>query len=264
MMTTTTTARSEILAIAQAAAAAGDSARARHYFRNLTEIDPEHLEAWLGYAACTAVLSERRALFARALALEPACPEALEGIAQIDTLLAAGRLVRPREAAASAPTVAQPAPAAAPALADSRPAAAAGGDSPAALLAVGLIGVVTMGLLSGMGIFVLTSFWGFLLAFIAGPLVADLMVRLSGRARRAQGGRAWQIAAGLGMLLGGIGAMALGGLLLPALGLPLPADAVQMAANSGVGSQPVAVLLNNPGLLIFLSSAVAATVYRMR
>jgi hypothetical protein len=90
------------------------------------------------------------------------------------------------------------------------------------------------------------------------------MVRLSGRARLPRGGRAWQIAAGLGMLLGGIGAMALGGLLLPALGLPLPADAVQMAANSGVGSQPVAVLLNNPGLLIFLSSAVAATVYRMR
>lgn len=261
MMTTTTTARSEILAIAQAAAAAGDSARARHYFRNLTEIDPGNLEAWLGYAACTAVLAERRALYAKALALDPTCAEALEGIAQIDTLMAAGHLVRPKQTvAASAPAVAHLAPA--PPSAEATPAALPKGDK--APLAVGLIGAVTMCLLTGMGIFVFTSFWGFLLAFLAGPAVAELMIRLSGRARRPQGGKAWQIAAGVGMLLGGLGAMVLGGLLLPALGLPLPAEAVRMAVNSGVGNEPVAVLLNNPGLLIFLSSAVAATVYRMR
>jgi hypothetical protein len=264
MTITTNTALAEILATAQAAAAAGDTARARHYFRNLTEIDPESLEAWLGYASCTTVLADRRRLFTQALSLDPASPEALEGLAQIDALLAAGHLVRPRAPEAPAvvePIVAAPAPTIAAAAAIAVPVRS---SAPSLLLAVGLVGLTTMTLLTGVGIFVLTSFWGFMLAFIAGPLVSELMVRLSGRARHAKGGKGWQIAAAVGMLLGGLAALLLGSMLLPALGVPLPPEAVRIALSSGVGGEPAAVLLNNPGLLIFISSAVAATVYRMR
>jgi hypothetical protein len=255
MTTTTSSALAEILAMAQAAAAAGDTTRARHDFRNLTQIDPTMAEAWLGYAACTAVLNERRALFARALELNPASREARAGIAEADALLASGRLLFDFGRAAQSAPVSAPL----------RAAHAHGGR--AALLAVasmGLIGLATMGLLTVGGIFVLTSFWGFLLAFVAGPLVSELIVRLTARPRKAARGRKAQLATGVGMFLGGLAAIALGGLLLPLLGLPLPVEAVQMARNSGVSEDAASVLLNNPGLLVFLSSAVAATIYRLR
>jgi len=251
------------LELAQAAAAAGDTTRARHDFRNLTEIDPTLRDGWLGYAACTSVLAERKALFARALALDPACAEAMVGIAYIDELLAAGKLLWPSERAVSLEPLAlaleQP-PVPAPALS---PAPAARSDF-TALAAVGLISLATMGVLTACGIFVLTSFWGFLLAFLAGPAVSELVVRLSARPRKLVAGRRVQIAAGLGIFLGGLAAMAIGGLLIQLLGVPVPFEAVRMARNIGVATDTMTVLLNNPGLLVFLSSAVAATVYRMR
>lgn len=259
MTITTSTALLEILSLAQAAVAAGDTTRARHDFRNLAEIDPTLVDAWLGYAACTTVLKERRALFARALELAPDCQAARQGLAETDALLVSGKLVYPNERAVSIEPVWIPVrtPQAQPAPDTTR------GDLKS-LLGVGLIGMVTMGLLTVCGIIVLTSFWGFMLAFIAGPAVGELVVRLSGRVRGAAHGRWLQIAAGAGMFLGGLAAMALGGLLLQLLGAPLPAEAVQMARNIGVAGDASSVLLNNPGLLVFLSSAVAATVYRLR
>lgn len=264
MTTTSHEALSEILRIAQSAAAAGETSRARHYFRNLTEIDPTLIDGWLGYAACTAVLGERRALYARALELDPGNPEAQWGRAHAEELLAAGKLVLAAERAVSLAPASQQRPAAPrPTLIPANPVRRAPADLRGAV-AVALIGLGVMGALTAFGIFALTSFLGFLLAFVAGPAVSELMVRLSRRASRATGGRPIQIAAALGMILGGLGAMALGGVLLPLLGMPLPAEAVQMAQNSGVSAAPSSVLLNNPGLLVFVSSAVAATVYRMR
>jgi tetratricopeptide (TPR) repeat protein len=264
MTTTLPTALSEILELARAAAAAGDTSRARHYFRNLIEIDPTLLDAWLGYAACTSVLSERRALYERALALDPEHPEARSGLDHAHELLAAGKLVlaaeRPEEPAPPAVHL-QPAPPPFLIPANPRPLPKAGLGG---LLAVWLLGLGLMGALTAFGIFTLTSFWGFMLAFLAGPAVSELMVRASRRVHRAAGGRALQIAAGVGMILGGLAAMALGGLLLQLLGLPLPAEAVAMARNSGVATDPASVLLNNPGLLVFVSSAVGATVFRLR
>lgn len=256
MTTITSSSLDEILSLAKAAAAAGDTARARHDFRNLTEIDPTCVEAWLGYAACTTVLSERRALFARALTLNPTCVEALAGLAEAEAMLAAGKLVHAvaRPAADPKPVLAVPQVA--------QPGHMRG--DLVALVGVGLIGLATMGVLMACGIFVLTSFWGFMLAFVAGPAVSELIVRLSAPSRKALRGRRVQVAAGVGMFLGGLAAMALGGLLLHLLGAPLPAEAVQMARSIGVAMDPASVLLNNPGLLVFLSSAVAATVYRLR
>ena len=265
MTTTTSTSLSEILELAQAAAAAGDTTRARHDFRNLTEIDPTLRDGWLGYAACTSVLAERKALFGHALELDPASAEAMAGIAYVDELLAAGKLLWPSERAVSLEPLAlalelqqPPVPAPAPS-----PAPAARSDF-TALAAVGLISLATMGVLTACGIFVLTSFWGFLLAFLAGPAVSELVVRLSARPRKLVAGRRVQIAAGLGLFLGGLAAMAIGGLLIQLLGVPVPFEAVRMARNIGVATDTMTVLLNNPGLLVVLSSAMAATVYRMR
>lgn len=267
MTTTTRSAFADLLETARQAAAAGDTLRARRYFRNATEIDPTCVEAWLGLAATAAVLREGRGLYERALSIDPGCADAHESISQIDALLATGALIRPRAAeAAPAPAEVEHTHAAHPLASLIIPLPAAGSRPRRrhlGLLAVAAIGVATMGLLTMMGIFVLTSFWGFLLAFIAGPCVSELMLWLTGRARKGLGGRPLQIAAAVGMILGGLGAMALGGLLIQAMGVPLPTDAVAMARNLGAGSEPAAVLLNSPGLLVFVGSAVAATSYRL-
>lgn len=268
MTTTTSSSFADLIKTARAAAMAGDSLRARLYFRSATETDPTSVEAWLGLAATATVLHERRRLYGRALALDPSCADAQASIAQIDALLATGALICPREGQAPAPAAAvEHVPAAHPLAsiiiplppARARPRRPHGG-----LLAVAVIGVATMGLLTMMGIFVLTSFWGFLLAFFAGPSVSELMLRLTDRARRGLGGRPLQIAAAVGMILGGVGAMALGGLLLQATGLPLPQGAMDIAHSLSLGSEPAIVLLNSPGLLVFVGSAVAATSYRLR
>lgn len=270
-MTTTTTAAFEtMLETARAAAEAGDFTRARAYYRNAAEIDPSSCAAWLGMAGATAVLAERRALYGRALALDPACGAALEGIAEADALLAAGCLIVQRAAPPAGP-IAQSEP---PAPSGAAPAPREDGEGPIGaawrhrrgigLALVALTGLATMWLLTSLGIFVLTSFWGFMLAFLAGPSVSELMLRLTARARTGLSGRPLQIAGALGMILGSVGAMALGGLLLAALGAPLPAEAVAMARDIGVGTAPALVLLNNPGLLVFVSSAVGATVFRLR
>lgn len=265
MTITPSAALSEILEVARAAAVAGDSARARHYFRNLTEIDPALIDGWLGYASCTTVLAERRALYARALELDPGSPEARSGLADAEQMIAGGKLLYTTERPAPQYTPLH-IPAAAPAsfVVPAAPAPSRPGISGLALAAVGLVGLAIMSALTGFGIFVLTSFWGFMLAFIAGPAVSELMVRATERQRKSKGGRPFQIAAGVGMILGGLAAMIFGAMLLSMIGAPLPAEAVMMARNSGVGTDGASVLLNNPGLLVFLSSAIASTVYRMR
>lgn len=268
MTTTTTTAFDAVLATARSAAAAGDTLRARRYFRNATEIDPTCKEAWLGLAAATTVLAERRGLYERALALDPGCGAARDGIAQIDPLLAAGVLLQPRSASPAPPAPRAPAhlPPALPAALDvDRPAVAPrrrGGALGLALVA--LTGLVLMGVLTTLGIFVLTSFWGLMLAFLAGPSVSEPMLRLTARWRKGLRGRPLIIAATLGMILGGVAAMALGATLLAAIGAPMPAEAVSMAERIGVGGDSALVLLNNPGLLVFVSSAIGATAFRLR
>jgi hypothetical protein len=264
MTSRSTTALAEILEDARAAAAAGDSARARHYFRNLTEIDPSMIEAWLGYASCTTVLSERRTLYCRALELDASSPEALAGLASADALLANGKLLHNAAKPEDAAPPLHLKPALPPPLLESPVRNIQVRRDLATLALVGLSGLLIMGTLTMFGIFVLTSFWGFLLAFIAGPAVSELIVRVSAGPRRAPRGRRLQVATGVGMILGGVGAIILGALLLQLLGAPLPSDAVLMAQRIGVGSDPTSVLLNNPGLLIFLSSAIAATIYRLR
>lgn len=262
MVPTTSTAFEAILATARTAAAAGDTVQARRYFRNASEIDPASIEAWLGLAATSAVLHERRGLYERALALDPGCREAHDGIAQIEALLATGALLSPQAPRAEPPARAAALP---PALdVDLPPVAPRPAGRVLGLAAIAASGLAIMAVLATLGIFVLTTFLGFLLAFLAGPAVSELVVRLTARWREGQPARHVQVAAAIGMVVGALGALALGGLLLSAIGAPLPAEAVAMARRIGVGPSPSLVLLNNPGLLVFVSSAVAATVFRLR
>ena len=238
----------DLLATARAAALAGDTLRARHAFRQATELDPTSVAAWLGLAATTAVLRERRGFYERALRLDPSCTEARERITAIDTLLATGALLLPRAVPLVEPECPLLAHHALASLVIPLPTIMPEQARPhVGLLSVAVIGVATMGLLTMVGIFVLTNIWGFLVAFIAGPSVSELMLWLTARARKGLGGRPLQLAAAIGMLLGSVGAIVLGSLLLPRLG----------------PSAPVAVLLPSPGLLVFVTSAVAATAYRL-
>lgn len=253
----------ELLTIARAAAATGDSLRARHYFRKLAEIDPGSVEAWLGLAESAAVLDERRRFYAQALALDPSCSQAQAGIAEIDALLASGSLIRPR-AELPAPAVEHVAPALPLALAPELPLAPAPLHRAwLAMVAVCMITLAAMWLLTTLGIMVFSSFWGFLLAFMAGPAVSGLMLKLTARPRRHLSGRPLQIACGIGMALGGLIALAFGGEIMGLLGMPLLTETVVMAQSIGLGSDPDVALLNNPGMLIFISSATAATIYRV-
>lgn len=252
----------ELLTTARAAVATGDSLRARHYFRKVAEIDPGSVEAWLGLAESAAVLGERRRFYAQALALDPSCSQAQAGIAEIDALLASGSLIRPR-AEPPAPPVEHVAPvlplAQAPELASSPPQP----RTWTALVAVCMISLAAMWLLTTLGIAVFSSFWGFLLAFMAGPAVSELMLKLTARPRRHLSGRPLQIACGIGMALGGLIALLFGGDIMSLLGMPLLTETVVMAQSIGLGTDPDVALLNNPGMLIFISSATAATIYRV-
>lgn len=265
MTTPPSSASADLLATARAAAASGNSLCARRDFRLAAEIDPASIEAWLGLAETSAVLRERREFYARALAIDPACAEAHAGIAQIDALLASGSLIRPRAAPPAPIAVVEHLPAVPPPPPEPDLIAAAEQQRSdrLALAAVCLITLAAMWLLTTLGIVVFTSFWGFMLAFVAGPAVSELMLRLTARMRRGLSGRPLQIAGGLGMALGGIIALALGGTLLAMVGMPLLPEAVTMARSIGLDSDPTTALLNNPGLLIFISSATVATVHRM-
>jgi hypothetical protein len=254
----------ELLATARAAVATGDTLRARHYFRKVTEIEPEHVEAWLGLAATTAVLGERRRFYAQALTLDPGCVEARAGIAQIDELLAAGSLIRPR-AELSAPPIEHVSPVLPRALVPEAPQE----ELPSqdrnwlALATVSIITLAAMWGLTTLGIMVFSSFWGFLLAFMAGPAVSELMLKLTARPRRNLSGRPLQIACGSGMALGGLLALVFGGAVMGLLGMPLLSETVVMAQSIGLGNDPNVALMNNPGMLIFISSATVATIYRI-
>jgi hypothetical protein len=264
MTTPSPSASANLLATARAAAASGDILRARRDFRHVVELDPANLEGWLGLAETTSVLRERRGFYERALALDPTCFKAHAGIARIDALLASGVLILPRATPPAPATVEHLPVALPPALEPDLVAAAEQQRSDRlALAAVCLITLATMWLLTTLGIVVFTSFWGFMLAFVAGPAVSELMLRLTARMRRGLSGRPLQIAGGLGMALGGIMALALGGTLLAMVGMPLLPEAVTMARSIGLSSNPTTALLNNPGLLIFISSATVATVHRM-
>lgn len=254
----------DLIAQAQAALRAGDTLGARVTFRYVAQVAPESVEAWLGLGDTASVLHERRAHLERALALDPHCDAALVGLVQINSLLAQGRLIVPKlEQAIPVVSELQLAPAA---TVGSQTAQLGGRrlQLPLAVATGGLIGMSLMGVLTGFGIFVLTSFWGFVLACVVGPMVGDLIHWLSERATGGQRGRPMQIAIAAGMIVGGLGALMLGGSLMQLFGMPLPNEALTIAQRIGAGQQTTDVLLNNPGLLVFVGAAVGVTVFRFR
>lgn len=254
MATDTRTRLESLLEQGRAAADVGNSTVARTCFRRATEIAPECAPAWLGLAAVTAVLAERRDYLLRASALDDAAARKL--LDETDAMIAAGRLIAVPERAP-----AEPAPPSLSALITHPPALARVGV--ASLLVAATVSLLTMVTLTMVGALIFTSLLGYFLAFVVGPLVGDLMQRLGDQLTRARRGRIMQAAFGTAVAVGGMAALILGGTLLPAIGLPIPSEAIAMARSMGAQSAAT-VLLFHPAMLVFVGSAVAGTVYRFK
>lgn len=84
-----------LVAEGNAALIAGDTYTARQRFRQALEHDPERIEAWIGLAGSVRPYREKREHLLRALAIDPAHPEASAVLAQVDARLAAGEVLAP-------------------------------------------------------------------------------------------------------------------------------------------------------------------------
>jgi hypothetical protein len=259
MISDTQTELQSLLEQGRVAAEAGDTLAARNAFRRAAELAPECAEAWRGLGASATVLSERRTYLARASELDPACAESRRGLAEIDAWLTQGRLIAP------APRRAELLPAALPpslsAVVTNVPALAPG--RMLSLVGAGLLCLLTMTMLTTVGALIFTSMLGYFMAFILGPLVGELMLRLADAMGRAQRGQLAQIILGAAVGVGGLLALALGGSLLPAIGLPLTADTIAMARSMGAADASTALLFH-PAMAVFVGAAVAGTVYRLK
>lgn len=256
MISDTHTELHALLEQGRVAAAAGDSFAARTAYRRAAEIDPACAMAWLGLGACATALVERRSCFARALELDPESEAARAGLAEVDAWLEQGLLLAPVARPAprqSAPPTLSAVVAQAPALAPARPLAFA---------VAGLLCLLTMATLTMLGALIFTSVVGYVMAFIVGPLVGELMLRLVDWIKPWRG-RAAQIALGAAVGLGGLAALAFGGTLLPAAGLPLTADTLAMAQAMGAANAASALLFH-PAMVVFVGASVAGTVYRLK
>lgn len=94
----TTTASGEVRALVaegNAALLAGDAYTARQRYRRALELDPERVEAWVGLAGSVRPYREKREHLQKALAIDPAHPEARAVLAQVEARLAAGEILAP-------------------------------------------------------------------------------------------------------------------------------------------------------------------------
>lgn len=256
MISETQTELESLLEQGRAATKAGDTMAARTAFRRAAAIAPECAEAWRGLGRSASVLSERRSHMARAAELDPTCAEARRALAEIDAWMAEGRLLVPLRPA--------PQPAAPPSL--SAVVASAPALTPRwklGLVGAGLLCLLTMTMLTTIGALIFTSVLGYFMAFILGPLVGELMLRLADATVRAQRGRFAQVVLGAAVGIGGLAVLVLGGSLLPAIGLPLTADTIAMARSMGAADASLALLFH-PAMAVFVGSAVAGTVYRVK
>ena len=74
----------DLMARGAAAQEAGDTVGARRIYRDVLAREPRHIPALLALAAAVRPLRERRELYLRVLALEPAHPTAQHGLAETD------------------------------------------------------------------------------------------------------------------------------------------------------------------------------------
>jgi hypothetical protein len=119
------------------------------------------------------------------------------------------------------------------------------------LLVAGGVALVVSALAGALAQFVMGGFLGFYVAFFAGPLTAEIIVRITDRLTRAKRGRPMQIAVGAAMVAG----------MLPfaLLNLPLLLGLLaEVQAEVALGLfQP------NPMMLIFIAIGVATAAARL-
>jgi hypothetical protein len=119
------------------------------------------------------------------------------------------------------------------------------------LLTAGVVALIVSALAALLAQFIMGGFLGFYLAFFAGPLTAEVIIRITDRLTRAKRGRAMQITVAVAMV---IAILPLALFNLPLLGL-----SSQISPEIAIGLfQP------NPMLLIYMGIGVATAVARLR
>lgn len=83
----------------RAAALAGDTLAARTHFRRATELDPTCADAWIGLSASVPILTEKRAHLQHVLTLDPNNTEAIASLQYVEKLLAEGLQIAPSRSA---------------------------------------------------------------------------------------------------------------------------------------------------------------------
>jgi hypothetical protein len=119
------------------------------------------------------------------------------------------------------------------------------------LLVAGGVALVASALASALAQFIMGGFLGFYVAFFAGPLTAEIIIRITDRLTRAKRGRAMQITVGAAMVAGMLPFALLN---LPLL-LGLLADMPPEVA--------VSLFQPNPMMLIFMGIGVATAAARL-
>lgn len=248
------------LAQGHAAAAAGDLLTARHLFRQAIEASPYAIDAWLGLAAATSVLSERHDYIRHALTLDPGHAEAQTALQAVERLLADGLLIDRRRKTRPEPEHLPPA-APAPRL---RPAAAPPAENPLRLLAAGL--VTTFLSLVGTALLapVMTGFLGFCIAIGVGPIAGTLLVRLVDRITLRQRGSVVQLTIGSALLLGAMVVLLFGSLALVGLGFPNAPAAIAAMQQTAAGAANTLSGEPDPALALLLGAAVGAAVFQLK
>ncbi|MEI7643685.1 MAG: hypothetical protein WCJ55_05170 [Chloroflexales bacterium] len=88
----------DILALVQdgrIALMAGDTYAARQCFRQVLDLDPEHVDALIGMAGTMRAYREKREYLLRALSVDPSSAEARAILAQVEAHMAAGEVLAP-------------------------------------------------------------------------------------------------------------------------------------------------------------------------
>jgi hypothetical protein len=118
------------------------------------------------------------------------------------------------------------------------------------LLTAGAVALIASALAALLAQFIMAGFLGFYVAFFAGPLTAEIIIRITDRLTRAKRGRAMQLTVAVAMV---VAILPLALFNLPLLGL-----SSQISPEIAIGLfQP------NPMLLIYMGIGVATAVARL-
>jgi hypothetical protein len=282
-----------------AAAMAGDTFAARASFRHATELDPNCPDAWIGLSGVVPILAEKQEYLRRALSIDPASVEAQAGLRYVEQLQAVGLRIAPARApeAPAAADAASPPAATEPAIEHcyNHPDRETGlhcvqctqpicgkcarmapvgqlcpkcrrGRRPqqyqvsaSHLVIAGGTALVVSALAALVLQFVLNGFLGFYVVFFAGPMTAEIIVRIVDRLTRAKRGRLMQLVVAAAIVIGMLPIALLGPFLLMSLMAPEAVDLVNTMSEAG----PALFMQVNGMMLVYMAIGAATAVARL-